>query len=70
LACRRKRHFGDLVEQQRAFLRLFKLAGLRILGTTEGALFMAEKRRFEQTVGNRRTVDGHEGAPWQRAECW
>jgi hypothetical protein len=32
-----KRHFGDLVEQQRAVLRLLELAGLRVLGAAEGA---------------------------------
>jgi hypothetical protein len=60
LGLQAKRHFGDLIEQQRAILRLLKLAGLRVLGATEGAFFMAEKRRFKQAVGNGRTVDGDE----------
>ena len=62
LGLQRQRHLGDLVEQERAILRLLELAGLRTVRTAEGSLLVPEERRFEQAVGNRRTVDGDERA--------
>ncbi|KFB70942.1 MAG: hypothetical protein AW09_003941 [Candidatus Accumulibacter phosphatis] len=60
LGLQSQRHFGDFVEQQGSMLRLFKLAGLGVLSATESPLFITEKRGFEQTVRNRRTIDGDE----------
>ena len=55
------RHFSDLIEKQRTLLRLLELAGLRLLRPGKGALFVTEQGRFEQTVRDRRAVDGDEG---------
>jgi hypothetical protein len=62
LGLQAERHFGDLVEQQTAVLRLLELAGLRVLRAAEGALFVTEKGGLEQAVRNGRAIDGHERA--------
>ena len=37
------------------------IAGLRLLRPGKGPLFVAKQRRFQEAVGDRRTIDGHEG---------
>ena len=58
----RQRHVADLVEEQRAALRLLDLAlgGLDRAG--EGALFVPEQLAFEQGLGDRGAVDRDERA--------
>src|SRR5690606_33096886 len=51
------RELADLVEEQRAAVRLLELADLVKRGTGERALDMAEQDRLEQRLRNRRAVD-------------
>ena len=60
LGLQAERHLGDLVQQQRAAVRLLELAGVGAGGAGEGALLVAEQRRLEHVLGNRGAVDGHE----------
>ena len=56
------RHVADLVEKQRAALRLLELARGAGDGAGEGALFVAEQLRLDQFRWDRRHVDGDERA--------
>ncbi|MNS56821.1 hypothetical protein D3C72_896930 [compost metagenome] len=53
-------HFGDFVEQQRATVGLFELAGLCGNGARERTLLVAEQRGFEHVVRDRRAVNRDE----------
>jgi hypothetical protein len=64
----RQRHALDLVEEQRAAVRRFELAGACLLRPGEGARLVAEEFVLHQRVGQAATVDGHEGAGLARAE--
>ena len=50
-------HLRDLVEQQRAAVRLHELADAAGLRAREGALLMAEQQRLEHLLRNRGAVD-------------
>ena len=54
-------HLGDLVEQQRAAVGLFELAGTGLVGAGEGTLFVTKENRLQHVLGNRRTVQCHKG---------
>ena len=56
------REFADLVEEERAAVGDLEKALLHGLGVGEGSLFMAEEFGFDEGFGNRRAVDGDEGA--------
>ena len=60
LDLRRRRHLGDLVEEQRAAVGELEAAGAAIGGAGERALLVAEDLALEQRLGNRRAVDGDE----------
>jgi len=62
-----ERHLADLVEEQRALVRLHEEAGALGLGIGERALGVAEKLALEKRVGHRRAVDGDEPAFAARA---
>jgi hypothetical protein len=62
LALYGERHVADFVEKQRAAVRRFELAPRQFGGTGEGTLLVSEELAFEQRLGHRRTVDGHERA--------
>ncbi len=55
-------HFPDLIEEHRTAIGVLEFAGRALGGAGERALLVTEQLAFEQGVGNRRTVDGHE---WQ-----
>ena len=62
LGLQRERHLGDLVEQQRAALGLFELAGMRGVRAGERALLVAKQHGFEHVLGDRRAIDRDEVA--------
>src|SRR3546814_2235386 len=55
------RHVADLVQEQRAALRLLELAGGAGMGAGEGPFFVTEQFRFDQFAGDGGHVDRHEG---------
>ncbi len=61
LGLQRQRHLGNLIEQQGATVGLLEFARLALVGAGEGALLMAEQRRFEHVLGNGGAVDRDEG---------
>ena len=56
-----QRHLADLVEEDRAAIGDFELAGLVPIGAREAALHVAEQLRFEERLGDAGAVDRHEG---------
>ncbi len=56
-----ERHVADLVEEDRAAVREVEQPLLRVDGAREGALHVAEERRFEEVRGQVAGVDGDEG---------
>ena len=60
LDLRRRRHLGDLVEEQRAAVGELEAALPPLGGAGERALLVAEDLALEQRLGNRRAVDGDE----------
>ena len=61
LALHAERHFRDLVEKQRALIRLDEETGARRARVGERALRVAEELAFQQIFRNGRAVDGQEG---------
>ena len=55
-------HLRDLVEQQRAAVRLHELTDAARLRAREGALLVTEQQRLEHLVGDRGAIDGDERA--------
>ncbi len=64
-----ERHVADLVEEQRAALRLLELARPALVGAGEGAALVAEQLALEQRLRERRAVDGEERARRPRPEA-
>ena len=56
-----ERQLADLVEEERAAIRLAELADMLLGGAGEGALLMAEEDRFDQGRGDRTAIEGDEG---------
>ena len=54
-------HLADLVEEQRAAVRLLELAGLVAIRAGEAAFDVSEQFRFEQRLGQAGAVQGDEG---------
>ena len=54
--------FGDFVEEERAVIGEFDIAGLGGVGVGEGAFFVAEEFAFKERAGNRGAVDFDAGA--------
>ena len=54
------RHVADLVEKQRAALRLLEAAHIARGGAGEGAFLMAEQLAFDQLAGDCRHIDRDE----------
>jgi hypothetical protein len=54
---------ADLVEEHRAAVGELEAAELLRVRPGEGALLVAEQLRFDQRLGDRRHVDGHERLP-------
>ena len=67
LGLQRERHLADLVEEQRAAVRLLEQALAALLGVGERALRVAEQLALEQRLGHRRAVDRDERAVLARA---
>ncbi len=61
-------NFPDLIQKQRAAIGQLEAPRPPLGGAGEGAFFMPEQLAFEQRGGQRRTVDGDEGALRARAE--
>ena len=57
-----QRHVADFVEEQRAAFGLLEAADAAIGGAGKGAALMAEQFAFDKFLGDRRHVDGDEGA--------
>ena len=55
-----ERQLADLVEEQRAAVRLQELARVLFRGSGEGALLVAEEDRLDQIGWQRAAIDGHE----------
>ncbi len=68
LRLQRQRQLADLVEEQRAAVRLQEEAGARAARVGEGAPRVTEELALEQRLGNRGAVDRDEG-PRSRAGC-
>jgi hypothetical protein len=62
LGLQRQRHLRNFIEQQRAALRLFELAGVRRMRAGEGAALPAEQDRLQHVLGDGGAVDGDEVA--------
>ena len=63
-----QRHVANLVQEQRATVRLHDLAHAALAPRAgEGALFVAEQLGLDQRLGNGRAVHRHEGPPRARA---
>src|SRR3546814_12132413 len=58
LGLQARMHFGDVVEQQGAAVGLLELADAARHGSGEGALFVPEKLRLQQTTGGGRGGHG------------
>jgi hypothetical protein len=66
LGLRRRREIGDLVEEQRAVVRVLELAA-PAADAGGGPLLDAEQLRLEQRFDDGGAVDGDEGTvPWRR----
>src|SRR5579862_1352422 len=53
-------HVADLVEEERAVLRLLEASATRALRTRERAALVSEQLGFEQVLRNRGRIDGDE----------
>ncbi len=60
LRLRRGRHVADLVEEERAAVRLLEAPDARAVGAREGAALVTEELGLEQRLGQRRAVHLHE----------
>src|SRR5207245_9389745 len=58
---------ADLVEEERAALRELELAKLALVGAGERTLLVAEQVGLDESLGDRRRVDGDEGPLAPRA---
>ena len=67
LRLQRQRQVADLVEEQRALMRLLEQALRVVLGARERAAHVTEQLALEQALGNRRDVDGNEAPLASRA---
>ena len=56
----RRRHVADLIEEQRAAIRLLEATSPLCIGAGEGALLVAEELRLQQLRGYRRGVERDE----------
>ena len=56
-------HFANFIEEYRAVVSQFKLAQLALYRTREGAFFMTEQFRFQQSAGNRAAVHADKRPP-------
>src|SRR6185503_3103351 len=63
-----ERHVADLVEQQRAAVRLLELPDVARRSTRKRALLVAEQLALEQRGRDRGAVDGHEAPAPSRRE--
>ena len=61
-----RRQLADLVEEQRAAVRLLEQPGALGDRAGERAAGVAEQLRLDQLVGERRAVEGAEPARWRR----
>src|SRR6185369_5726591 len=52
-----ERQLADLIEVDRALVRIFELSGLAAMGAGEGALLVTEELGFEELLRDRRAVD-------------
>ena len=68
LGLRAHRHFGDLIQQQRAVLRQLEAAGAPLHRAGERALFVTEQLALHQRFGQRRAIDGDERPVAPRAQ--
>src|SRR5208282_2041828 len=68
LRLRADRHIPNLVEQNRAALRLFETSGTALHRACERSLFVAEQFAFNQTFGQCCTVHRNERAAETRTE--
>src|SRR5262245_22788057 len=66
LGLQSQRQLCDLVEIDRASVRVLELSRLAPMRASEGPLLMTEELRLEQSLRDRRAVDLHEGG---RATC-
>ena len=62
----RRRHVADLVQEQRAAVRLLEAPDVALAGAGEGARLVAEQLRLQQFSGDRRGVERDEWA----ARAW
>src|ERR1700730_10483197 len=67
LGLQARRHLADLVEQERPAMRFLEQPLLVRGRSREGPLDVAEELRLEERLGERRAVDGDEGAAWALA---
>ncbi len=65
----RRRHLADLVEEDRAAVRLLEEALALAGGAGEGAARVAEQLGLEQRLGERAAVLGHEAARPGAGRC-
>ena len=65
----RGRQLADLVEKQRAAARLGEAALAPRHRAGERAALVSEQLRFEDALGNRRAIDGHERSGGARRSC-
>ena len=62
-----KRHVSQLVEEQRALVRLLEFAYTGLGGTGEASFFMAEEFTLQEAFRNGGTIDGQKGVFRARA---
>ena len=70
LRLQRRAHRPDLVEEQRALVRLLEASLARADGAGERAAHVAEELRFEQRLGNRAAVERDEAVRTRRGLLW
>ena len=68
LGLQRQRHVADLIQEQRAAIGVFDLAGRGLHGAGKCALLVAEEFGFQQLLRNGRAVDGDESLVASRAQ--
>ena len=60
LHLRRRRHLGDLVEEERPVIGQFEAAGASIHGAGKRSLLVTEDLAFEECFGDGRAIDRDE----------
>ena len=70
LRLQRRAHRPDLVEEQRAPVRLLEPALAGADGAGERAAHVAEQLRLEQRLGNRAAVDARRSGALRRGLLW